>query len=48
MFIGNHWQPLIEMGTFVSLVSTIMVIWVIESPRYLYSSGDIDKSNKAF
>lgn len=47
MFIGRNWEPLVIMGTVVSFISTIMLFWVIESPRYLYSSGEFDKCNDA-
>ena len=47
MWIGTQWEPLVIMGTLVSLISTIMVFWVIESPRYLYSCGEYEKCNEA-
>jgi MFS family permease len=47
MFVGTSWKPLVIMGTFVSLMSTILVFWVIESPRYLYSIGDHKACTKA-
>jgi hypothetical protein len=47
MFISTSWKPLVMMGTIVSLISTIMVFWVIESPRYLYSKGMYVECNKA-
>lgn len=34
------------MGLVMSVVSTIMVFWVKESPRYLYSKGMIDECNE--
>lgn len=47
MFISNSWEPLVVMGTVVSLISTIMLFWVIESPWYLYSCGEFEKCNEA-
>jgi Na+/melibiose symporter-like transporter len=47
MYLGKDWQPLIWMGTAMSLLSCLMAILIIESPRYLYSTGDMYKCNKA-
>ncbi len=38
MYVGNRWEPLVIMGTFVSFVSAVMVFWVEESPRYLLAT----------
>ena len=37
MYVSTYWQPLIIMGIIVSLISNVMMFWLIESPRYLYS-----------
>lgn len=39
MYIGTEWRPLVSMGVIVSVISVVMVYWIIESPRYLYSKG---------
>ena len=39
MYVSTHWQPLLVMGSFIALISTVLVFWIIESPRYLHSTG---------
>ncbi|CDW84962.1 solute carrier family member 5 [Stylonychia lemnae] len=39
MYIGNRWEPMIYIGTIISLISSVMVLWIKESPRYLASKG---------
>ena len=43
MYVNTYWQPLIVMGSTISVISTVLVFWTIESPRYLLSSGQIKR-----
>lgn len=40
MFVGSYWRPLVIMGVICSLIATVMVYWIIESPRWLFNKGD--------